>query len=274
MAKRNDDFQTIQTAGGLLPADQLMRIAAGDADGIAPTDYDLPPGERINEAVSQSWSRLRKHWEDFRQSIASLAEDQPGTDVTNQKWLLPLFRELGYGKLTTTKAPEIDGKTYAISRFRGPLPIHLVGYNIQLDKRTPGVRGAATGTPHGLVQEFLNRSEDSLWAFVSNGLQLRMLRDNVALSRQAYVEADLEAMFDGEVYADFAMLWMLCHVTRTEGERPEQCWLEKWSSSAREHGTRVLADLRNGVEKAIEALGRGFLSHPANDHLRQRLRLY
>ncbi len=272
MAKRNDDFQTLQTAGGLLPADQLMRIAAGDADGIAPGDYDLPPGEKINEAISQSWSRLCKHWEDFRQSIASLPEDQPGTDVTNQKWLLPVFRELGYGKLTTTKAPEIDGKTYAISRFHGPLPIHLVGCNIQLDKRTPGVKGAATGTPHGLVQEFLNRSEDFLWAFVSNGLRLRILRDNVALSRQAYVEFDLEAMFEGEVYSDFAMLWMLCHVTRTEGDRPEQCRLEKWSSSAREHGTRVLADLRNGVEKAIEALGRGFVSHSANDHLRKKLR--
>jgi hypothetical protein len=123
-----------------------------------------------------------------------------------------------------------------------------------------------------LVQEFLNRTEDHLWAFVSNGRQLRILRDNVALSRQAYIEFDLEGMFDGEVYSDFALLWMVCHVTRTGDERPELCWLEKWSTAAREHGTRVLENLRVGVERSIEALGRGFVSHPANDKLRQKLR--
>jgi hypothetical protein len=272
MAKRHSNLQTIRTEGGLLPADQLSRIATGDAEGISPQDYDLAPGEKVNEAISQSWARLTRFWADFQEARKAIPTDQAGTEVTNQKWLLPLFRELGYGKLVASKAPEIDGKTYAITRFVGNLPIHLVGCNILLDKRSPGIKGAATGAPHGLVQEFLNRCENYIWAFVSNGLQLRVLRDNVSLSRQAYVEFDLEAMFEGEVYSDFALLWMVCHVTRTAGERPEQCWLEKWSSAAREQGTRVLEDLRNGVERAIEALGRGFVSHPANDLLRQRLR--
>ncbi len=269
---RNSDFQTVHTEGGLLPADQLRRIVATEAAGTSPADYDLPPGETINEAISQSWSRLCKYWADFQESRSSLPDDQAGTDITNQKWLLPLFRELGYGKLTTSKSPEIEGKTYPITRFYSHLPIHFVGCNIKLDKRSPGVKGAATSTPHGLVQEFLNRSDEHLWAVVSNGRQLRILRDNVALSRQSYVEFDLEGMFDGEAYSDFALLWMVCHVTRTEGERPELCWLEKWSSAAREQGTRVLEDLRNGVERSIEALGRGFISHPANDALRQKLR--
>ena len=38
-------------------------------------------------------------------------------------------------------------------------------------------------SPHGLVQEFLNRSDDHLWAFVSNGRRLRVLRDNASLTR-------------------------------------------------------------------------------------------
>ena len=109
-----------------------------------------------------------------------------------------------------------------------------------------------------MIQEFLNRREESLLGFLSNGLMLRILRDNVSLSRQAYVEFDLEAMMEGEVYADFALLWMLCHQSRVEGDKPQDFWLEKWSQLAREQGTRVLSDLRVGVAKAIEALGAAF----------------
>ena len=70
---------------------------------------------------------------------------------------------------------------------------------------------AARASPHSLVQEFLNRSPGHLWGFVSNGLRLRILRDNASLTRQAYVELDLEAMLDGEAFADFSLLWLLCH---------------------------------------------------------------
>ena len=79
-------------------------------------------------------------------------------------------------------------------------------------------------------------------------------------------------MMDGEVYADFALLWLLCHQSRVEGDRPEQCWLEKWSRAAQDTGTRALDTLRQGVEDAIKALGRGFLAHQANAALRQKLR--
>ena len=122
------------------------------------------------------------------------------------------------------------------------------------------------------MQELLNRSEDRLWGFVSNGLRLRILRDNTSLTRQAYVEFDLEAMMDGEVYSDFLLLWLVCHASRVEAGRPEDCWLEKWSRQAHEQGTRALEHLRDGVQAAIEALGRGFLAHPANKSLRQSLR--
>lgn len=67
-----------------------------------------------------------------------------------------------------------------------------------LDKRAPGQVRAAQASPHGLVQQFLNRTDDHLWAFVPNGLKLRLLRDNVSLTRLAYVEFDLAAMTGGE----------------------------------------------------------------------------
>src|SRR5690606_10890014 len=66
--------------------------------------------------------------------------------------------------------------------------------------------------------------------------------------------------------------WLLCHQSRVEGERAEQFWLERWAQEAAESGTRALDDLRDGVQAAIEALGRGFLEHPANGALRDKLR--
>lgn len=277
MAKRDVKFQTIRSEGGLLPPDFLSRLvdSSGQVPGVDPAAYGLPAGERLTEAIAQSWTRLGRHWAEFRKAREELSEGDAATGLTNDKWSLPLLRELGFGFLPTTVGPVIEGKTYAISRFAGPTPIHLVGCGVSLDKRSEGVRGAARSNPHGLVQEFLNRSPDHLWAIVSNGLRFRILRDNQALSRQAYLEFDLEALCDGEVYSDLVVLWLLAHATRflpRENGRPDSCWLEVWTKEAEKQGTRALTDLRGGVEKALQILGQGFVGHPKNDALRDKLR--
>jgi hypothetical protein len=275
--RRIQNFQTIRSEGGLLPPDLLRRVIdpKEKLEGTRSEDYGLPQAERLNEVITQSWNRLRKHWAEFRIAAASLPEGEPGTGLTNDKWSLPLLRELSFGLLPTTPSPEINGRSYAISRFLGAVLVHLVGCGVSLDRRAAGVRGAAAANPHGLVQEFLNRSSGHLWAIVSNGLCLRILRDNQALSRQSFLEFDLETMFSGEVYSDFVLLWLMAHATRfapREGERPETCWLEQWTKLAQEQGARALGDLRGGVEKALQILGEGFTSHPKNTALRDALR--
>ena len=277
MAHRTDEFQTIRSEGGLLPPDLLRRVIDPKAKlaGTRPEDYGLPQNERLNEVITQSWNRLRKHWAEFRAAAASLPEGEGGTGLTNDKWSLPLLRELGFGLLPSSAGPELGGRTYAISRFFGPVAVHLVGLGLSLDRRAAGQRGAAAANPHGLVQEFVNRSPGHLWAIVSNGLRLRVLRDNQALSRQSFLEFDLEAMFQGEVYSDFVLLWLMVHATRfapQEAERPETCWLEQWTKEAAEQGTRALEGLRGGVERALAILGEGFTSHPKNTSLRDALR--
>ena len=267
-------FATIRSEGALLPADLLQRIINGNRDfpGVTPDAYHLNTGEKLNEATNRAWNRLVGAWSAFTETAAKLPASDPGTTVTRERWLLPLFSELGYGRLLTTKALEVEGKTYPISHGWQHTPIHLIGCRVDVDRRAAGVAGASRSSPHGLVQELLNRSNAHLWGIVSNGLRLRILRDNSSLTRQAYVEFDLEAMMTGEVYADFVLLWLLCHESRVEAERPETCWLEQWSRTAQEQGTRALDQLRKGVEEAITALGRGFLTHPANQGLRDSLR--
>lgn len=277
MARVSLEFQTIRSEGGLLPADLLRRVLDPEEKlpGTRSQDYGLPQGERLNEVITQSWNRLRKHWVEFRAATANFPDTDAATGVTNDKWSLPLLRELGFGLLPTSAGPDIGGRVYAISRFFGPVPIHLVGRGVSLDRRAAGVRGAAAANPHGLVQEFLNRSPGHTWAIVSNGLLFRVLRDNQALSRQSYLEFDLEAIFAGEVYSDFVLLWLMAHATRfapRDGDGPESCWLEQWTKLADEQGTRALGDLRGGVEKALQILGEGFTSHPRNTGLRDALR--
>ena len=273
LRKRNI-FTTIRAEGSILPADLLQRINDRDAQlkGLTPDDYHLAGGLKLNEAINQSWNRMLGAWAVLQSAREKLPPTDTGTTVTREKWLLPLFQELGYGRLSAAKSIEIEGKSYPISHLWQQTPIHLVSARVDLDTRTAGVAGASRISPHGLTQELLNRSEAHLWGFVSNGLRLRILRDNVSLTRQAYVEFDLEAMMNGEQFPDFMMLWLLCHESRVNAEKPQDCLLERWSKAAHEQGTRALDQLRNGVEEAIKALGRGFLAHPANQTLLGRLR--
>lgn len=265
---------SIRTEGGLLPADLLARVASNDPQvpGLTLAAYHLDAGLRFGEAITRSWNRLIGAWAAFQAERAALPSGDPGTTVTRERWLLPLFDELGYGRLQRATAVDVEGKTYPVSHAWNAVPIHLIGCRVALDRRTERVAGAAGQAPHGLVQELLNRSSERRWGFVSNGLTLRVLRDNATLTRQAYVEFDLEAIFDGEAYADFALLWLVAHQSRVEGEKTETCWLEQWTTFAAEAGTRALDKLRAGVETAISTLGGGFLGHPANGELRDALR--
>jgi len=265
----------------MLPSDLLARLLEGaNLPGLKPEDYHLGAGEKLNEAISRSWTRLQSLWLGFQKSRTALPPADLGTSLTREKWLLQLFQELGYGRLLAASPHRIDDKDYAISHvWHGQhyqVLAHLVSFRAEIDKRSEQrIQGASKASPHGLVQEFLNRSEPHLWAFVSNGLKLRILRDNSSLTRQAYVEFDLESIFEGEAYADFRLLWMLCHESRMEGiakARPETCWLETWSKMAHTDGRRALDQLRDGVEQALTALGTGFIAHKANQELRDGLK--
>lgn len=271
--RSRDLFQTAHTEGGLLPADLLTRVADGDRDlpGLAPTDYHLAPGERLGEAINRSWTRLLGAWRSFDEARHGLPDGDPATRLTRERWLHPLLDELGYGRLVGQPPVQLEDKSFRVFTAWQHTPIHLVGCGVAIDRRAAGVRGAAGPSPHSLVQELLNRSPERLWGIVTNGLVLRLLRDNVSLTCQAYVQFDLEAMLTGETYPDFVVMWLVCHQSRVEADRPEECWLERWTRTAVSDGTRALDQLRDGVREAIEALGAGFLAQPANTVLQRQL---
>lgn len=274
----NGDLQSIRLIGGVLPAALLGRIQAnelGNPHSISGASYHLVGNEKPKDAAARAWSYLRGAWTSWRDATAR-EEGLPGTGTAREKWLLVLLDELGYGRLPVARQAEaIDGTEFPISHRWYHVPIHLLGPGVDLDKRNPGVPGAARA-PQAMLQEYLNRSDDDLWGILSNGLRLRLLRDSTAFAGSAYVEFDLEAIFNGELYAEFQLMWLLCHVSRVEKRSgqdasPTDCWLEEWRAEAAEAGTRALNRLRDGVEAAITTFGTGFLTHPANDWLRAAL---
>jgi len=274
----NGDLQGIRLVGGVLPAALLGRIQAGELSNpqsLSGASYHLVGNEKPKDAAARAWSYLRGAWAAWRDAAAK-EPGLPGTGTTRDKWLLVLLAELGYGRLPVTQRAEvIDGVEYPISHRWYHVPIHLLGPGVDLDRRNPGVPGAARA-PQAMLQEYLNRTDADLWGILSNGLRLRLLRDSTAFAGSAYVEFDLEAIFDGELYAEFQLLWLLCHVSRVEKRAGQEasaadCWLEDWRTEAAEAGTRALNRLRDGVETAITTFGSGFLSHPQNGWLREAL---
>jgi len=272
-----ESFMGVRVAGGLLPAELLSRIATGGLGGQASADYHLAPGETVREAANRAWAYLTGVWATYRQAAEKLPETDRGTTLTRERWLGILLRELGYGRVPTAPAGGLtaDGKQLPVSHVWEHVPMHLLGHRIDLDRRTPGVAGAATSSPQSMVQELLNRSDAHLWAVLSNGLTLRLLRDSTSLVGSAYIEFDLEAIFDGDLFADFLLLFSVCHQSRLEVRDPEKgaasCWLEAWRTESLESGSRALNQLRDGVIQAITTLGTGFLAHPANADLRDGL---
>ena len=114
--KRRDLFTTVRTEGAILPADLLQRIVDGDhqLEGLKPEDFHCPD-ERLNEVINGAWNRLLGQWQTFQSALAKLPENDAATSATRERWLLPLFRELDYGRLSTVPAVEINGKSYPIS---------------------------------------------------------------------------------------------------------------------------------------------------------------
>ncbi|WP_062434259.1 Eco57I restriction-modification methylase domain-containing protein [Herbidospora daliensis] len=273
---RSAAYLAVEVQGSLIPMDVLSRIAAADRDlpGMRSEDYHLAAAERLGDAASRRWEYLLGAYRAFRERVDMLPESDPATSITRDRWLLILLNEFGFGRVPFNRGSiSVGEKEFAVSHLWHSVPMHLIGWNTPLDR---GATGVAKRAPQSMLQEFLNLSDDHLWGVLSNGRQLRILRDSTALVGSAYVEFDLEAIFDGELYSDFVLLYTLLHASRFEllpdgDSMPTcaDCWLEKWRAFAAETGMKARDQMRNGVKEALEALGTGFLV--ANPKLRDQL---
>ncbi len=270
-------LSAVRSIGSALPTDVISGVITGtDLPGLLADAYHLELGLNPREAANRAWATLRAAWIAYRDALA--AAPLPATGLTREKWLSVLLRELGFGRVPPTPSGglHVDGRSWPVSHLAsGIVPVHLLGWNVDLDRKTPGMAGAAERAPHAMIQDLLNRADEYLWAMISNGSTLRLLRDSSTLVGPSYVEFDLASMFDDELFSDFVVLYLLCHQSRFEPTDADigitSCWLERWRTHATEAGVRALGDLRTGVHDAIETIGSGLLFHPDNTELRTAL---
>jgi hypothetical protein len=167
----------------------------------------------------------------------------------------------------------VNGVNYAISHRAGQgedaPPIHIEGFRVDLDHRAPKLRTS----PRAMLQDYLNNSERHLWGVLTNGLSFRLLRNTARAARPTYIDFDLESILRDSRFNEFSLFYRLCHRSRFPGPdaEPTASVLENYYQQSIEQGGRVREHLRDGVEKVLTVLGTGFLRHPDNSSLRERL---
>ncbi len=280
-AKRSADmgFAAIAIEGGLIAPDQIVAIASAAPDQKLAAEYGCPKGTNLRDEITRYFRIAQAHWQSYARLdqptmkqtadfARSLLEQAFGFSLNgphhhtrdDRRFLIAWEAKAGRVPIVVAPPPPAE-KGRAGDGFARALPEFGDGEGGRIQRRSPTV----------LLQDWLNANPDFYWGLVFAGDRVRLMRDNASLTRPAWIEADLGAIFKNDMFADFAALWLLIHASRfgAEGAPASDCALERWREAGQRAGTAAREKLRGNVEEALLALGQGLLD--ANPVLRNRL---
>ncbi len=273
---QSSSFTALRIVGGILSPEFLHQITNLKASEQKAGDYGISQSLDIKQEIDRYWLIARDLHTTYKERRA---RDDIDKKQASQEWSTQLLEKvLGYESLTELRSEEvIEERTFPLTHqaHEGAVPLLLIKNDLDLDRADERFGGEhRSRAPHNLMQEYLNATDRSLWGAVSNGSKFRILRDNASLTRPAYIEIDLDLVFEEELTPDFAAFWLMAHDSRLRPVKEEntRCIIEGWRDKSHEIGERVREDLRKGVTEALRCLGQGFLEHPDNDALRKKLR--
>jgi len=261
-------FEAITIEGALIAPPMLAKIAALEADGQSEASYRIPKGLALRDEIARYFRIGQALFGDFARV------DSPSTAKT-RAFVEAMLRDVfGFGDLGPAPPIEHAGRTRTITAqaLSGRAPIVVARPQDDLDHAAPEFSAERRRRSPALVlQDWLNVGDTALWGLCSNGHVLRLVRANASLTRPAFIEADLQQIFQNDGFADFAALWLLMHASRygAPGAPVTDCALERWREAAGKEGIAARDRLREGVEAALLALGVGFLNE--NQVLRERV---
>lgn len=288
---------------GLLFVPQILEdLMRGKLDAEFPPKLD--EGDDPASVRAFVFDRAKRLWASFIESSA-----QTNVNAVTRKFVVNLLdNALGWDFDKTAAVAEKTG-AFLVSPVLGDaegaltpiaFPVILAPHNIGLDESNPRFHGwglsDASRSATRFAQEFLNERDDFMWAIVTNGKELRLVRDNPSLTRPSFLSFDLGAILSGPGdFPAFAFLWRMLHSSRIDFStgltgltRLDNCpvnpdnhvnpvknysaensvW-EKLHTRSTETGVRALDGLRPGVAAAIEILGTGFIRE--NPSIREAL---
>ncbi len=267
-------FDSLKLEGGLFVPDLLEKAAQEKAEHQRAQDYQVPKGLKLHDEYGRAFLIAQAQWKSFTAQQAR--EDIDPWQVT-ETFVQEFLRDvLGYHSLQHCETLDIQGRSYPIAYQADAVPVVIAPYTLALESADArfAVGGTRKKSPIQLLQEYLNASPEGTWGLVCNGLQLRLMRHASSLTRPAYLQVDLQAIFSDKSYANFSALWRLLHASRAQRPARQMAlssvW-ESWRQAGIEQGTRVREDLSKGVTEALKVLGNGFLQHPENQALREAL---
>jgi hypothetical protein len=279
--KRSSDtgFAALTIEGGLIAPDQVQAITSAAPDQKTAAEYGCPKGTGLRDEITRYFRIAQAHWQGHArleqptmqqtaEFARNLLEQAFGFELTGPHHHMREDRrftiawEAKGGRVPIVIAPPAPAnKGKAGDGFARALPEFGDGADGRIARRSPTV----------LLQDWLNANPDFYWGLVFAGDRVRLMRDNASLTRPAWIEADLGAIFRDEMFADFAALWLLIHASRfgAEGTAASDCALERWREAGMRAGTSARERLRVNVQEALMALGQGILD--ANPAIRERL---
>lgn len=253
-------WPSLTLEGNLIAPAMVASIDRRQASEQTEEDYRIRKGLTIREEISTAFRVGQSHFDEF----AKL--QNPSVEATRRFARAFLAETFGFDDL----APA-DGVISFLAGGRVPIVV-VPPSEEKLDRRSPTLSTDRTRSPAFALQDYLNDNDDVLWGLVTNGVVIRLMRDNASLTRPAYIEADLAQIFTNEDAASFAVLWSLIHRTRfgVAGTPVTDCALERWREAGSREGEAARDRLAAQVETALKVLGSGFLE--ANPDLAARLK--
>jgi hypothetical protein len=268
------NFPSIEIQGSIISSDLLGKIRSEQASFQLGKDFNKDfTNTKLKDDISSAWQDAKGQWTIFQNKIARLREGETGTTETRNFWIVPLLTNLGYNLNYSRQAEEFNGKSFTISYRDSQIdgfPVYIGGFNESLDRRPENK--LLRVSPHAMVQEYLNYSEH-LYGLVTNGKQLRLLRDASRITRLSYVEFNLQKMMEEDLYSDFVLFYRLLHVSRMpeKSDGGAESKIEKYHQEGLAAGSTIRSKLGDAVKDTIKTLANGFINHPDNELLRTAL---
>ena len=231
-------FDALSIEGGLLGAEWLGKVAQLRAAAQEPANYRIPKGLHIRDEIARSWRIAQACFQEMETGRASGGD----TRALAERFVEAFLRDaLCFASVMRAEPKTIGERVYPVPFFAlgDRVPVVTAPLGGGLDTPLPELGDdRRRRSAFGLLQETLNAPGAALWGLATDGLSLRIARDNASLTRPAWIEADLGRIFTEELYPDFAALWLLAHESRAGDPPATRRRPARWRRGGRPAGKR------------------------------------